>query len=70
MSVASEPFLSNRTRNEDRPRSSTVVEASDVLSVLSVDDYENGRAEALGTLCKIFCSKKTEEDILPQVVYR
>ncbi|KAG9331181.1 hypothetical protein JZ751_019895 [Albula glossodonta] len=29
------------------------------------DNYEAGRAEACGTLCRIFCSKKTGELILP-----
>uniref|UniRef100_A0A8D3EFM9 Ral GTPase-activating protein subunit beta n=1 Tax=Scophthalmus maximus TaxID=52904 RepID=A0A8D3EFM9_SCOMX len=29
------------------------------------ESYEAGRAEACGTLCRIFCSKKTGEDILP-----
>ena len=61
VSVASEPF-SNRPRNEDlrdRPRSSTVVDPNEALSVFPVDDYENGRAEALATLCKICCSKYT-----------
>uniref|UniRef100_A0A8C7Q7S4 Ral GTPase-activating protein subunit beta n=1 Tax=Oncorhynchus mykiss TaxID=8022 RepID=A0A8C7Q7S4_ONCMY len=29
------------------------------------DNYESGRAEACGTLCRIFCSKKTGEEILP-----
>ncbi|KAM9296042.1 ral GTPase-activating protein subunit beta [Gastrophryne carolinensis] len=28
------------------------------------DNYEAGRAEACGTLCRIFCSKKTREEIL------
>ncbi|XP_061114074.1 ral GTPase-activating protein subunit beta-like isoform X3 [Conger conger] len=28
------------------------------------DNYEAGRAEACGTLCRIFCSKKTGEEIL------
>uniref|UniRef100_A0A8C7Z4B9 Ral GTPase activating protein non-catalytic subunit beta n=1 Tax=Oryzias sinensis TaxID=183150 RepID=A0A8C7Z4B9_9TELE len=28
------------------------------------ESYEAGRAEACGTLCRIFCSKKTGEDIL------
>ena len=29
------------------------------------ESYESGRAEACGTLCRIFCSTKTGEDILP-----
>ncbi|TVK90432.1 Ral GTPase-activating protein subunit beta [Bagarius yarrelli] len=34
------------------------------------DNYESGRAEACGTLCRIFCSKKTGEDILPVYLSR
>ncbi|XP_043382550.1 ral GTPase-activating protein subunit beta isoform X9 [Chelonia mydas] len=34
------------------------------------DNYEAGRAEACGTLCRIFCSKKTGEDILPAYLSR
>ena len=31
---------------------------------------ENGRAEAMGTLCRILCSKKTKEAILPDYLVR
>uniref|UniRef100_A0A4W5RFI6 Ral GTPase-activating protein subunit beta n=1 Tax=Hucho hucho TaxID=62062 RepID=A0A4W5RFI6_9TELE len=34
------------------------------------DNYESGRAEACGTLCRIFCSKKTSEEILPVYLSR
>uniref|UniRef100_A0A3P9P8E5 Ral GTPase-activating protein subunit beta n=1 Tax=Poecilia reticulata TaxID=8081 RepID=A0A3P9P8E5_POERE len=34
------------------------------------ESYETGRAEACGTLCRIFCSKKTGEDILPVYLSR
>ncbi|XP_010874093.3 ral GTPase-activating protein subunit beta isoform X2 [Esox lucius] len=34
------------------------------------ESFEAGRAEACGTLCRIFCSKKTEEDILPVYLSR
>ncbi|CAB1354255.1 unnamed protein product [Coregonus sp. 'balchen'] len=33
------------------------------------DNYESGRAEACGTLCRIFCSKKTGEEILPVYLF-
>ena len=52
VSFTTETFA-NRPRNDDprdRPRSSTVVEANDSLSVFPVDDYENGKAEAIGRL--------------------
>lgn len=38
---------------------------NDVPSTLCIDRYESGRAEALGALCRIFCAKKTGEEILP-----
>ncbi|KAK6303103.1 hypothetical protein J4Q44_G00255570 [Coregonus suidteri] len=34
------------------------------------ESYKPGRAEACGTLCRIFCSKKTGEDILPVYLSR
>ena len=53
VSFTTESFASNRPRNEDprdRPRSSTVVEVNESLSVFPVDDYENGKAAAIGKL--------------------
>ncbi|KMQ94370.1 hypothetical protein RF55_5482 [Lasius niger] len=44
--------------------------ASDVPSTLCIDRYESGRAEALGALCRIFCAKKTGEEILPVYLAR
>lgn len=37
---------------------------------LHYDRYMPGRAEAIGTLCRIFCSKKTSEEILPVYLAR
>lgn len=37
---------------------------------LTIDKYEGGKAEALGTLCRIFCSKKTGEEVLPVYLAR
>ncbi|CAL7934379.1 unnamed protein product [Xylocopa violacea] len=39
--------------------------ANDVPPALCIERYESGRAEALGALCRIFCAKKTGEEILP-----
>ena len=50
--------------------SATVVEMPDVSNVIPIEAYENGRAEALGALCRIFCAKKTDEDILPLYLAR
>nr|XP_033327180.1 ral GTPase-activating protein subunit beta isoform X6 [Megalopta genalis] len=43
---------------------------NDVPPTLCIDRYESGRAEALGALCRIFCSKKTGEEILPVYLAR
>ncbi|XP_012219325.1 ral GTPase-activating protein subunit beta isoform X2 [Linepithema humile] len=43
---------------------------SDVPATLCIDRYESGRAEALGALCRIFCAKKTGEEILPVYLAR
>lgn len=53
VSFTTESFASNRPRNEDprdRPRSSTVVEVNESINVFPVDDYENGKAAAIGKL--------------------
>lgn len=66
VSVASEAsVLSNR------PRSATVVEYPETSNAPNQPEgCENGRAEALGALCRIFASKRTDEDILPQYLAR
>lgn len=42
----------------------------DVSAALSIDKFEAGRAEAIGALCRIFCAKKTGEEILPVYLAR
>merc|ERR1719290_759583 len=43
-------------------------ESLDLPPALTPDRFESGRAEALGALCRIFCAKKTGEEILPSVL--
>ncbi|XP_050299716.1 ral GTPase-activating protein subunit beta isoform X2 [Anthonomus grandis grandis] len=43
---------------------------TDIPPNLTIDKYESGKAEALGTLCRIFCAKKTGEEILPVYLAR
>lgn len=43
---------------------------TDIPPGLTIDKYESGKAEALGTLCRIFCAKKTGEEILPVYLAR
>jgi hypothetical protein len=37
---------------------------------LTIDRYESGKAESIGALCRIFCAKKTNEEILPVYLAR
>ncbi|XP_024939049.1 ral GTPase-activating protein subunit beta isoform X11 [Cephus cinctus] len=43
---------------------------SAIPASLGIDRYESGRAEAMGALCRIFCAKKTGEEILPVYLAR
>ncbi|XP_066599368.1 ral GTPase-activating protein subunit beta isoform X2 [Prorops nasuta] len=43
---------------------------NEIPLTLGIDRYESGRAEALGALCRIFCAKKTGEEILPVYLAR
>lgn len=47
-----------------------MTDSSELPPSLTIDKYESGRAEALGTLCRIICSKKTGEEILPVYLAR
>lgn len=49
---------------------SSLTDVIEIPSGLTIDKYEGGRAEAVGTLCRIFCSKKTGEEILPVYLAR
>lgn len=49
---------------------SSISDISSLPSTLTVDKYESGKAEALGTLCRIMCAKKTGEEILPVYLAR
>lgn len=40
------------------------------LTAAVADRYQAGRAEAMGALCRIFCAKKTGEEILPVYLAR
>lgn len=43
---------------------------NEIPATLDIDRYESGRAEAMGALCRIFCAKKTGEEILPVYLAR
>lgn len=48
----------------------SLTEIADLPPSITIDKYESGKAEALGTLCRIMCSKKTGEEILPVYLAR
>lgn len=49
---------------------SSTEQMPDLPPSLTIDKYEGGKAEALGTLCRIMCAKKTGEEILPVYLAR
>ncbi|XP_031623327.1 ral GTPase-activating protein subunit beta isoform X3 [Contarinia nasturtii] len=49
---------------------SSLSESADLPTGLKIDKFESGRAEAIGALCRIFCAKKTGEEILPVYLAR
>jgi hypothetical protein len=62
-----------RTSSSSQQQSSltgSVNESLDLPAALTPERFEAGRAEAIGTLCRIFCSKKTGEEILPVYLAR
>ena len=46
------------------------VDTLDLPPSLTPDKFQSGRAEAVGALCRIFCSKKTGEEVLPSYLAR
>ncbi|XP_014232121.1 ral GTPase-activating protein subunit beta isoform X1 [Trichogramma pretiosum] len=54
----------------DGPNSLQEGHMTELPASLNIDRYEAGRAEAMGTLCRIFCAKKTGEEILPAYLAR
>ena len=70
---------SGMRRPHDDPRPASVhsqssslrpLDSLDLPPSLAQDKFESGRAEALGALCRIFCAKKTGEEILPSYLAR
>lgn len=43
---------------------------SDIAFTLSIENFEAGQAEAIGALCRLFCAKRTGEEILPVYLAR
>jgi hypothetical protein len=55
---------------ESYSQPSSISDIPSLPSTLTIDKYESGKAEALGTLCRIMCAKKTGEEILPVYLAR
>uniref|UniRef100_A0A1A9UMW0 Rap-GAP domain-containing protein n=1 Tax=Glossina austeni TaxID=7395 RepID=A0A1A9UMW0_GLOAU len=63
-------IMENRKGSISLSQPNSLNDSSSLPSTLTIDKYESGRAEAIGTLCKIFCAKKTGEEILPVYLAR
>lgn len=63
-------IMDNRKGSLSLSQPSSLNEPADMPTGLSIDKYESGRAEAIGALCRIFCAKKTGEEILPVYLAR
>ncbi|XP_036328029.1 ral GTPase-activating protein subunit beta isoform X4 [Rhagoletis pomonella] len=63
-------IMENRKGSISLSQPNSLNDPSSLPPSLTIDKYESGRAEAIGTLCKIFCAKKTGEEILPVYLAR
>jgi hypothetical protein len=63
-------IMDNRKGSLSLSQPSSLNEPSSLPLGLTIDKFESGRAEAIGTLCRIFCAKKTGEEILPVYLAR
>lgn len=63
-------IMDNRKGSLSLSQPSSLAESVDLPPTLKIDKYEAGRAEAIGALCRIFCAKKTGEEILPVYLAR
>lgn len=63
-------IMDNRKGSLSLSQPTSLNETQDLPPGLTIDKYESGRAEAIGALCRIFCAKKTGEEILPVYLAR
>lgn len=63
-------LLDSRKGSLSLSQPGSLTDEVDIPPTLTIDKYEAGRAEALGALCRIFCAKKTGEEILPVYLAR
>ncbi|GFY51172.1 ral GTPase-activating protein subunit beta [Trichonephila inaurata madagascariensis] len=55
---------------DSRQSSAPMLESFEIPSNLTLENFESGQAEAVGSLCRIFCAKRTGEEILPVYLAR
>ncbi|XP_035223369.1 ral GTPase-activating protein subunit beta-like isoform X3 [Stegodyphus dumicola] len=55
---------------DSRQSSAPMLESFEIPSNLTLENFEAGQAEAVGSLCRIFCAKRTGEEILPVYLAR
>ncbi|XP_046966559.1 ral GTPase-activating protein subunit beta isoform X2 [Vanessa cardui] len=65
--VGTTPVNSNQQKAEGTPPPPSLSEATQKLNMLS---YQAGRAVALGTLCRVICSKQCREEVLAPYLAR
>lgn len=63
-------IMDNRKGSLSISQPPSLNESTDLPSFLKIDNFESGRAEAIGALCRVFCAKKTSEEILPVYLAR
>ncbi|XP_021916328.1 ral GTPase-activating protein subunit beta isoform X3 [Zootermopsis nevadensis] len=63
-------LLDNRKGSLSLSQPGSLSDDADIPPAITIDKYEAGQAEALGALCRIFCAKKTGEEILPVYLAR
>ncbi|KAJ8714733.1 hypothetical protein PYW07_002958 [Mythimna separata] len=65
--IGTTPAYNNQQRTEGTPPPPSLTDAAYKLNMLS---YQPGRAEALGTLCRVLCSKQCREEVLAPYLAR
>ncbi|XP_049872205.1 ral GTPase-activating protein subunit beta isoform X2 [Pectinophora gossypiella] len=65
--IGTSPPYNNQPRSETTPPPPSLSDSQYKLNMLS---YQPGRAEALGTLCRVLCSKQCREEVLAPYLAR
>ncbi|XP_042901218.1 ral GTPase-activating protein subunit beta isoform X2 [Parasteatoda tepidariorum] len=55
---------------DSRQSTAPMLESFEIPPNLTLENFESGQAEAVGSLCRIFCAKRTGEEILPVYLAR